>query len=204
MDLPPRPDPETLARLRDGIRIMALRALGSIDAAEEVAQETLARALSALESGRLGNPHSLSAYVHGIARHVIADVHRSSKRTLPLGPDDWAAPAPSEPDALDGLVSAEQLGRVRAALADLSPEDRELLRLCFFEGLTPSQIAKSRGMPAPTVRKRKSRALKRLRRIFFTGSHAKEGPTTNDQEMAIWERDDSVVNGASDDRRRPG
>lgn len=182
MDAPSRPDPDTLARLRDGVRIMALRALGSADAAEEVAQETLARALSALESGRLANPQSLPAYVHGIARHVITDVHRSSQRTVPFGPGIEAASVLDEADALDGLISREQQDRVRAVLKDLSPGDREVLRLSFYDGLTPSQIAESQDVPAPTIRKRKSRALERLRQAFLSGSHAGEDAPTIDQE----------------------
>ncbi len=203
MDTPPRPDPVTLARLRDGIRIMALRALDSVDAAEEVAQETLTRALSALESGRLSNPQSLPAYVHGIARHVIADIHRSRKRTVPLGFDDGAAPALDGTDALDGLINREQQDRVRAVLEDLSPGDREVLRLSFFDGLTPSQISESQGVPAPTIRKRKSRALEHLRQAFLSGSHAGEGPPTIDQEG---EGVGSKTNGEevdNDERGRP-
>jgi len=38
-----------LERLRPGLRLMALRALGSVAAAEEAAQETLARAVIAAE-----------------------------------------------------------------------------------------------------------------------------------------------------------
>jgi len=201
MDAPPRPDPETLARLRDGVRIMALRALGSPDAAEEVAQETLARALSALESGR-ANPQNLPAYVHGIARHVIADIHRSRKRTLPSGIDDGAAPALDGPDALDGLIISEQMDRVRAALEELSPEDRQVLRLSFFEGLTPSQIAESQRVPPPTVRKRKSRALERLRQVFLLDSHAREDPTTIDEETESGGRENAAENDDTDDRRR--
>lgn len=202
MDTPPRLDPETLARLRDGVRIMALRALGSADAAEEVAQETLARALSALESGRLANPQSLPAYVHGIARHVIADVHRSRKRTVPLGFDGGAAPELDGPDALDGLISSEQMDRVREALEELSPGDREVLRLSFFEGLTPSEIAESQGVPPPTVRKRKSRALERLRQVFFLDSHARKDPTTIDEEGESGGRENAAENEGTDDRRR--
>ena len=172
MDSQLRPDPETISRLREGVRIMALQALGSADAAEEVAQETLARALAALEFDRLSDPRKLPAFVHGIARHVIADVHRSRQRTAPLTARLEAASAADSFDSLDDLIDQEQLERVRSVLVELSPRDREILRLSFFDGLTPTAIAKLQSVPPPTIRKQKSRALERLRRAFFGSGHA--------------------------------
>jgi RNA polymerase sigma-70 factor (ECF subfamily) len=52
---------------------------------------------------------------------------------------------------------------VRAALARLDEEDREILRLTSWEGLTPSEVAAVIGVPAVTVRSRLHRARKRLR-----------------------------------------
>jgi RNA polymerase sigma factor (sigma-70 family) len=170
-DVSRRPDAETIARLRDGIRIVALRALGSPDAAEDVAQETLARTLAALESDRLADPDKLPAFVHGIARHVIADVHRSRQRAELLNARFEDTAQPNEPDALDAMISSAQMERVRCVLEELSPRDREILRLSFFDGLAPTQIAELKSVPPPTIRKQKSRALEHLRRAFFASSH---------------------------------
>lgn len=49
----------------------------------------------------------------------------------------------------------------------LPAADRELLRLSYFEGLEPAQIAERMGEVATRVRMRKSRALDRLRRAFL-------------------------------------
>lgn len=53
---------------------------------------------------------------------------------------------------------------VTAAMARLEDEDRELLRLTNWEGLSPTEIAIAAGIPAPTVRTRLHRARSRLRR----------------------------------------
>lgn len=163
--------PSDLERLRSGLLIMATRALGDPVAAEEVAQETLVRLLTALAEGRSPDgPGGLGAYAHGIAKHVIADRHRRHERhpTQPMPSENGpAAVRDGTADPLTRLISAEERDRVRRALRRLSAEDREVLRLSFFEGLRPAEIASARGEPPPRVRKRKERALERLRRAFF-------------------------------------
>jgi RNA polymerase sigma-70 factor (ECF subfamily) len=52
---------------------------------------------------------------------------------------------------------------VEAALAALSGEDRELLALSAWEGLTPVQIAVAMGLKPVTARSRLHRARTRLR-----------------------------------------
>lgn len=156
-----------LKTLRSGLRFMALRALGDVDAAEEAVQESLARTVEAVRAGRGPEPGKLGAFAAGIARHVTADLQRARHRTVPLDEASPAAPASSDPDPLTALISADERGRLRAAMTKLSPKDRYTLRLTFFEGLTPSELAARSGEPAERVRKRKSRALQRLRRAFL-------------------------------------
>ena len=129
------------------------------DLAEEVAQESLTRLVLALREGRLQNPAHLGAFTRAIARHVIVDMLRARQRLAATGPT--AEPA-SDEDSLGAMVSAEQAARVHSALERLSAGDRQILRLSFFEGLTPQQVAERVGEPSPRVRKRKERALERL------------------------------------------
>jgi RNA polymerase sigma-70 factor (ECF subfamily) len=51
---------------------------------------------------------------------------------------------------------------VRAALDELPAEQREVLELMYFDGLSQSQIAERTGQPLGTV---KSRALLGMRRL---------------------------------------
>ena len=157
---------EQLERLRPGLHLMAVRRLGSADAAEEAVQETLSRGVVALANGLPAAADRLAAFVTGIARHVIIDILRARGRLLPSEAVAEQQHTHAPPDALDQLVTAEERVRVRAALNDLAAADRELLRLCYFEGLTPTEVAAQLGEPAERVRKRKSRALERLRTAF--------------------------------------
>lgn len=166
-DLARHLDAPGIERLRNGLRIMALRALNDPDAAEEVAQESLARGLEALEAGKFRDEGSVGAYFRGICRHVIVDrVRRESRLTsldaLPDQPD-----LTTFPDALHALISHERKEQVLRALSELPPQSLECLRLSFYEGLKPSEIARRLGEPGPRVRKRHERALDKLREVFF-------------------------------------
>jgi RNA polymerase sigma-70 factor, ECF subfamily len=142
---------------------MALRALGNVELAEEVAQETIVRAFHAL---RMSRPEKLGAFVAGIARHVITDIIRAKPREVgleELAPD---AEPHAQGDPLTILCDAGERARVHQALGLLTPEDRDLLRLAYFEGLSPTEIAKRVGAPPERIRQRKLRALARLRIAF--------------------------------------
>jgi len=175
---PPSLDGEKLNVLRSGLRIVALRSLGDLDAAEEAAQETLVRGLEALEENRLDHPENPGAYFRGILRHVIADMIRQQKRvvsleTVPEYPDK----NPSS-NALHCLISEEQKAAVDQVLAELSPRSRECLHLCFFQGLPPREIAVRLGEPATRIRKRRSRALKQIRVLLQQETRTEGGHET--------------------------
>lgn len=161
-----------LELLRAGVRLMALHALGNQDVAEEVAQETIVRAFHSLRSSR---PEKLGPFVAGIARHVIADIIRARPREVPL---DHLAPeseAQTQPDPLTVLCDEHEKVRVYRALGRLTMDDRELLRLVFFEDLSPNDIARRDGVPPERIRQRKLRALARLRLAFDESAEPRHG-----------------------------
>lgn len=177
------PELQVVEQLRLGLQIMALRALGDPEAAEEAVQETLVRALEALRDDRPRDPKKLGAFVRGIARHVIADACSARRRTAPLDAVPESERVTSDDDPLSVLISDEERSGVRRALAQLSPADRDILHLSFFEGLNPAEIAERLGEPALRIRKRKSRALRRLREAFSRGAGTghESGPRKTDK-----------------------
>lgn len=150
--------------LRSGIRLMALRALGDADLADEVAQETLSRAVAVINAPHL--TANLGAYVAGIARHVIADHYRARERVATMTEAAFEAVRDGAADPLTLLCSDDEAARVRDALDELAPADREVITLCYYDNLTPTEIAERLGVPAERIRQRKLRALQRLRTAF--------------------------------------
>jgi RNA polymerase sigma-70 factor (ECF subfamily) len=99
-------------------------------------------------------------WLYGVARNVVANQRRSARRRERLA-DRLRHELP---EALDGLAASPTDGAaVRSALAQLGPEDQEILRLCGWEELTPQDIAKVLGISHVAARSRLHRARHRLR-----------------------------------------
>jgi RNA polymerase sigma-70 factor (ECF subfamily) len=96
------------------------------------------------------------------ARSRSLDVQKSarvSKQASGLS-DDWLAQL-GDPSR-DTTAGADQ-GRLREALGRLSPEQREVLLLGYFEGLSSTEIAERVGVPVGTVKSRVAAGLAALR-----------------------------------------
>lgn len=109
--------------------------------------------------GRYDPARSQAAWVFAIAHRRAVD-HLRARRpsTVPL--DSLAEPAgPQEPAADDRLADRD---RVRRALAELSPPQRQVIELAYYGGLTQQEIAARLRVPLGTVKARTSRGLRRL------------------------------------------
>jgi RNA polymerase sigma-70 factor (ECF subfamily) len=154
---------EALARQYwERIRLFATRRLGDLGGAEDVAQETIRRVMEALRAGRVRQLETLSSFVFQTALHLCQQQHRSSERESRALGRIAASDVPAPPDALSALISRERCAQVNQALLELRPEDRDLLRLMYFQELDPEEIARRWGITAGALRVRKHRALQRL------------------------------------------
>jgi RNA polymerase sigma-70 factor (ECF subfamily) len=121
------------------------------------------------------DPAEIRPWLFGIARRCLANVARSNVRAGRLGQrlvhafGDVAVP---DPAALSEHREDSRL--VRNALAGLSSEDRELVTLIAWEGLTPSQAATALGLSFGTARVRLHRARVRLRAALAAPSDVEE------------------------------
>lgn len=143
---------------------MALYALGDPSLAQDVAQEAITRALA--RASEVHEPANTAAFVAGIARHIITD-HIRARRRIELDVTSVDI-AEAHPDALAQLLSEEQRQQLKEALLSLSAGDREILRLSYEEGLSSDEIAHRLEETSAAVRKRKSRAIERLRASFMS------------------------------------
>ena len=114
--------------------------LGVRDAPDEIVQDTFVKAFGSLESFR--GESSLRSWLFTIARRLVLDQRRASRRDrLHVTIDDAQQQLVSADDVLDGVVADESEGRVRAAVARLSPTQREVFTLRVVEGLSYKEIA---------------------------------------------------------------
>lgn len=109
------------------------------------------------------------AWLLTICRNRALDRYRhesSAARTIEAAAAEQAPEAVDEPDAL--LESIEEGHAVHTLLATISTEDRQLIALAFFKGLTHRQIAEVTAMPLGTVKSRIRRALTTLSEAVST------------------------------------
>ena len=69
-------------------------------------------------------------------------------------------------EALSGVDASERTQILREAVARLSPEQRKVIDLAFFGGLTQSEIADRLGEPLGTVKARARRGLMKLKELL--------------------------------------
>ena len=155
------------------LRLFAARRLRDRNQADDVAQETIRRVLEALRENRVENLDALPAFVFQTARNICLHHGRSAHReTGALRRLKSSQPIMSseEDDPLTGLIDRSRRAQVRDALEQMRPDDRDLLRLLYVEGLETAEVARRLGIDAGTLRVRKHRALLRLAAIVGGGN----------------------------------
>ncbi|HMD01796.1 MAG TPA: sigma-70 family RNA polymerase sigma factor, partial [Candidatus Baltobacteraceae bacterium] len=141
---------------------IAMRILGDSMAAEDVTQAVFLKVWSAPEAFRGGN---FGAWIARVARNGALDVLRSrALRSEGEIPTD----IPVEGMLEDVVFSNIEGTRVRAALADLPPDQREPIELGFFGGITHEEIARRMATPLGTIKTRIRTGLRRLRSSLET------------------------------------
>jgi RNA polymerase sigma-70 factor (ECF subfamily) len=140
----------------------ACNALGDRDLAEEVVQDVFARAWR--HAGDYDPRRaSVRTWLYSIARNRVVD----ARRRAAVRPGVAGGVEPESPAELDRTLEHAVLRwQVAAALARLSPEHREVIRLAHYGGLTLREIAERKGIPLGTVKSRTSYALRSLRLIL--------------------------------------
>ena len=135
----------------------AAKMLLSRDAAQDVLQETFARAYEHRE--RLVSVGAFRSWVFTIARNLCLNALRHADREPPRREDTPEPPAHTTPFA--NLLRSEQVALVQRALAVLPPSYREVLVLREYQNLSYDEIA---AVTQSTVSAVKSRLFKARRK----------------------------------------
>ncbi|WP_165983877.1 RNA polymerase sigma factor [Streptomyces sp. YIM 98790] len=161
-----RGDPEAVAevyrRYAGVMRAAALRVLGDRELAMEAVQQGFVQAWRA--AGSVDASRDLRPWLSVIAQRAAIDVHRRERNRLaqvPLEDEHHARPAPEGSEA-DSLERAWLRSQVRTALARLHPDERAVIGLAYFQGLSQREIGHAQGIPLGTVKSRTTRAQRRL------------------------------------------
>lgn len=129
--------------------------------AEELSQETLLTVWrkAGLYSGEKG---SATTWIFTIARNLRIDRLRKEVAWQPL-PEDGPEEASTDLAPDEELSERERGERVRSVMAELPPEQTEVVTLAFIEGLSHSEIAARLDLPLGTVKSRMRLAYQKIR-----------------------------------------
>ncbi len=145
----------------------AYRLVGSQDEAADVAQEAFIRAYQALNSFQRHRP--MSPWLCRIAINVALNRLKRRRPQVSLD-DDWQSPALEVPDQSTdpqrSLLQAEQQQLLRQAIMTLPAEQRVIIELRHFQGLSYDDIASELDISLANVKSRLFRARKKLRQIL--------------------------------------
>ncbi len=129
--------------------------------AEDLTQETFVRLVRDGHTYRY--PRPFRPWLYTIARHLAHNHWQSAyHRHVDVGAEALETRA-DDPDPTEWLERWERRTGLRAALRELSFEQREVLSLRFGQELSVEETAAVIGIPMGTVKSRAFNALRRLR-----------------------------------------
>lgn len=153
-------------RMREVLRVHA-----DID---DILQEVFLAASQQIEHFDYRAPGSFLAWLARIAEHTVIDTARFQARQKRDGGEPVRFKTPSNPGGVDLadfetpsriLLREERMRKLLEKVDELSPEQREVILLAKFEGLTTQEIAAKLGKERGAVALLLHRALKRLREV---------------------------------------
>lgn len=165
-------DPDALGELYDRYgRIVfgvLYRQLGLPEAAEEVTQDAFHAVWRRAASYR-ADRGTVRTWLLAIARNAAIDWRRTKgKRLEREAVIDEAAELVEETGVDDRVLATVRAERVRAAVAALPAEQRAVLSLAFWSGLSQTEIAARTATPLGTVKSRVRLGMSKLRDALLT------------------------------------
>ncbi|TWH45392.1 RNA polymerase sigma factor [Sporomusa sp. KB1] len=146
---------------------LALSKTGSPEDAQEIAQDTFLRALTALPRYKETNA-TFKTYLSRITLNLIIDYYRKRGRTPHMIDiaqyNEPIIDTSTRPD--EAVMSAEQRREVSRLLELLPEEQRRVIELRILQGVAIADVARIMGKSSAAIKMLQQRALKKLKDLF--------------------------------------
>lgn len=144
------------------------------DLVEDIFQDTFIKVMLTIRQGRYNAVGKFKSWLGRITHNLIMDHYRRQKvRGVSESIEGTTSEqdllqtiqiSASEPSSEEAMIRLEEVSALRKALLQLSPEQREVVRLRFWEGKSFKEIAEDTGVSINTALGRMRYALQHLRR----------------------------------------
>lgn len=151
-------------RYSPGLYRYAMRLLGDIQQAEDCVSEVFSRFLKMLQAEQGPDDH-LQAYLYRMAHNWITDQYRRQPAT-PLDLDGKEYHDPETSTEKMAGVRMEQ-ANVREAIKALTPEQRQVIMLRYYEGWELDEVARSLNKEIGAIKALQHRAVDALRKLLI-------------------------------------
>lgn len=140
-------------RFRGPVFAISMSVLHDHGLAADATQHTFIKAWQAAST--YDAERELGPWIFAIARRTAIDVYRKQRHSVTSNDVDTVEMPP-------GLDTIWEVYEVRSALDRLPDEERQVIKLSHFDGLTHVEIAEHMGIPLGTVKSRSHRAHQKL------------------------------------------
>ncbi|GAB4427525.1 MAG: sigma-70 family RNA polymerase sigma factor [Chloroflexi bacterium OHK40] len=148
---------------------LALRILANAEHAEDVVQETFWRVWNRAATFQAGSGQ-FAPWLFGIARNLCIDELRRRQARPSVFSGDAEEQLLTIPDGQPDLDAqsweTERRRLISGALAELPPDQRQVIELAYFGGLSQREIADRLNNPLGTVKTRVRLALQKLKGVL--------------------------------------
>ncbi len=154
-------------RVRDYVRML----VKDNDVADDLTQEVLIKVVKVLDEGRYTDKGRFQPWLLRVAHNRVLDYFRAQKQVKTVsessaGFDILGSKNFAEPSIEDRLVSEQQAEEVRQLIELLPAEQREVVKMRYYEGLSFKEIAEHTGVSINTALGRMRYALINMRQMI--------------------------------------
>lgn len=154
-------------RVRDYVRMM----VKDSDVADDLTQEVLIKVVKVLDEGRYTDKGRFLPWVLRIAHNRVLDYFRAQKQVKTVnessaGFDILGSKNFAEPSIEESIILDQRAEEVRALVEELPDEQREVVKMRYYDGLSFKEIAEQTGVSINTALGRMRYALINMRQMI--------------------------------------
>lgn len=141
--------------------------LNSLQAIEDVRQETFTRVFAALRDGKIRQPDRLGAFVNSICNNVLLEHYRGSSRDDSLDDEEQPEIPAANVDVLGAIANKQMTEKIREILDEMPEKDRRLLREVFLEERDKDAVCSDFGVDREYLRVLLHRAKQAFKSLYL-------------------------------------